>query len=116
MIDDEPVVRRVLVRVASTVFAEVEEAADGPSGLARLLSSRNGLRLAIVDQTLPGLDGIGVIEAARSSGATMPFLLVSGAPLDGVQRRRLAACGRWGFLTKPFSPPNLVAAMLELLE
>lgn len=115
VVDDEPVVRRVMARVAASVLAEVDEAADGPSALSRLLSGGARYDLAVIDQTLPGLDGIGVIEAARSAGVRTPILLVSGAPLDAVQRRRLAAAEPWGFLTKPFPPPQLVAAMRELI-
>jgi CheY-like chemotaxis protein len=116
VVDDEPVVRRVIARVAGSVLGEVDEAADGPSGLARLLAGGDRYRLAVIDQTLPGLDGIGVIEAARAAGVRVPFLLVSGAPLDAVLKRRLDSAEPWSFMTKPFPPAQLVAAMHRLLD
>lgn len=98
VIEDDPGVRRLLVRFLVSKGCVVDEAADGRAGLEAL---RGGPFDAVVcDVTMPELDGVRLWQEARRSGLAQRtrFVLVSALPLD------LAKADRAGvrYLPKPF--------------
>jgi CheY-like chemotaxis protein len=57
---------------------------------------------------MPGLSGLQVLATVRADGCQFPFVLMSGhATTADVDEAR--ALGVSGFLSKPFSPPQLAA-------
>jgi CheY-like chemotaxis protein len=101
VIDDEPDVRLLANVVLTRVGHRVEEAVDGPSGLARL--ARAPLPDVIVlDVRMPGLDGLAVLELIGPEGP--PVVLVTADPTA------LKAGTKWT-LAKPYRPDELVAAV-----
>ena len=101
MIDDEPDVRLLAKVVLTRAGHRVEEAADGPTGLARL--AREPLPDVIVlDVRMPGLDGLAVLELIGTQGP--PVVLVTADP------SALKAGAKWT-LAKPYRPDELVVAV-----
>ena len=84
---------------------EVEIAFDGKSGLDRALES--DFDLVILDVMLPGIDGFEVCRQIRKS-KECPVLMVS-AKKDEIDKIRGLGLGADDYITKPFSPSELVA-------
>ncbi len=84
---------------------EVEIARDGMSGLEMAL--RGGYDLYILDVMLPGMDGFELCSRIRSV-QNVPILLVT-AKKDDVDKIRGLGLGADDYITKPFSPSELLA-------
>jgi len=115
VIDDTPGVLTVLVETL-TVFGFTTFSAD---------SGRTGMRLAmekqpdliICDVRMPEMDGYATLKAVRQTEglATTPFIFLSGAA-DKIDMRRGMDLGADDYLTKPFTPKELLAAVHTRLE
>ena len=92
---------------------EVEVAADGTRGLARIREACPDL--VILDLMLPGMDGVRVLRAIRDSGLGMPVLILTarGEESEKVQGLRLGADD---YVTKPFGLLELLARVEALLR
>lgn len=84
---------------------EVEVENDGTSGLARALAE--DFELFILDLMLPGIDGFEICKQIREKKNT-PILMVS-AKKDDIDKIRGLGLGADDYITKPFSPSELVA-------
>jgi two-component system OmpR family response regulator len=90
-----------------------ERASSGTDGLSR---ARDGeWDLLVVDRMLPGLDGLGVIEALRSDNVMTPALVLSALGTVNDRIRGLRAGGD-DYLVKPFALGELVARLEALLR
>jgi PAS domain S-box-containing protein len=77
VVDDEPVVRMMMVDAIEALGCKVFEAADGVEGV-RLLQELETLDLLVTDVGLPGLNGRQLADAARSRFSSLPVVLVTG--------------------------------------
>ena len=84
---------------------EVEIAADGETGLKRALDE--DFQLVILDLMLPGVDGFEICRQVREKKNT-PSIMVS-AKKDDIDKIRGLGLGADDYMTKPFSPSELVA-------
>lgn len=84
---------------------EVEVEHDGMTGLARALAE--DFDLYILDLMLPGTDGFEICKQIRERKNT-PILMVS-AKKDDIDKIRGLGLGADDYVTKPFSPSELVA-------
>ena len=84
---------------------EVEVANDGETGLDRGLNGE--FDLIILDLMLPGVDGFEICRQIRSEKNT-PIIMVS-AKKDDIDKIRGLGLGADDYMTKPFSPSELVA-------
>ena len=84
---------------------EVEVENDGMTGLARALAE--DFDLFILDLMLPGIDGFEICKRIREKKNT-PILMVS-AKKDDIDKIRGLGLGADDYVTKPFSPSELVA-------
>lgn len=78
---------------------------DGSAGAARALDE--DLDLIILDLMLPGMDGFEICKLIRDTKDT-PILMVS-AKKDDIDKIRGLGLGADDYITKPFSPSELVA-------
>lgn len=78
---------------------------DGSAGAARALDE--DLDLIILDLMLPGMDGFEICKLIRDTKDT-PILMVS-AKKDDIDKIRGLGIGADDYITKPFSPSELVA-------
>ena len=90
---------------------EVEVENDGTSGLARALAE--DFDLFILDLMLPGIDGFEICKRIREKKNT-PILMVS-AKKDDIDKIRGLGLGADDYVTKPFSPSELVARVKATL-
>ena len=84
---------------------EVEVANDGETGLEKAL--KDEYSLFILDLMLPGVDGFEICRKIREEKNT-PIIMVS-AKKDDIDKIRGLGLGADDYMTKPFSPSELVA-------
>lgn len=110
VIDDSPTIRRSAEMVLTRAGLEVELAENGFAALARISDRRPDLIL--LDVVMPRLDGYQTCSLLRRhpAFAAVPVIMLSGkdSVFDRV-RGRLA--GSDLYLTKPFTPEALLAAV-----
>ena len=91
---------------------DVEIENDGTSGLERALSEE--FDMYILDLMLPGTDGFEICKKIREKKNT-PILMVS-AKKDDIDKIRGLGLGADDYMTKPFSPSELVARVKAHME
>lgn len=114
VVDDEPDVR-LLCRVNLEFEGyEVDEAADAASAIDRVRDWRPDV--VLLDVSLPGRDGWGVLAAVKADPALqhIPVVIVSGRVRDEDQIRGWSE-GAADYLTKPFSPLALSQVLQDVL-
>ena len=84
---------------------EVEIASDGEAGLKRAMEE--DFQLVILDLMLPGVDGFEICRQVREK-KNIPIIMVS-AKKDDIDKIRGLGLGADDYMTKPFSPSELVA-------
>ncbi len=89
----------------------VDLAATGRDGL--FLATDGGHDVLIVDRMLPGLDGIGLVQALRGTGVKAPVLFLTALGGVGDRVRGLEAGGD-DYLVKPFAFAELLARVNAL--
>ena len=112
IVDDEPNIR-LGFRTALTTFGYVvDEAADGPSALARL--EQSSISLVLLDLHIPGLGGMEVLRPLRDTGNGVPVVIITayGTIPDAVAAMKLGAID---FLSKPLTPNDLRRVVREVL-
>jgi DNA-binding response OmpR family regulator len=109
--DEEPIAAAVAARLRSEGF-EVEVAADGPSGVALVERARPDL--VVLDLMLPGFDGLEVCRRIQKD-RPVPVLMLTARDSETDLLVGLAV-GADDYLTKPFSPRELVARVHAILR
>ena len=112
VIEDERPLRELLRGYLTSAGYQVETAADGPSGVQQALDAPPNL--IVLDVMLPGLDGLEVCRQIRSFSDA--YILMLTARSDEIDRVVGLELGADDYLTKPFSPRELVARIKALLR
>lgn len=115
VIDDSPEIRIVIDETLNLFGCRTILADDGVNGIR--MAREHLPDLIICDVNMPNLDGYGTLKALREDDATtmIPFMFLSGAA-DRVTIRKGMELGADDYLTKPFSPKELMAAVTTRLE
>ena len=101
-------VRRALMPAGYDVL----EAGDGQDALAQLDAAPE-TRLVVCDVNMPRMGGLEFLEQCRANGSTVPVvMLTTEGQVELIQRAR--SLGAKGWLVKPFTPEQLVAAANRL--
>ena len=112
VVDDEPIVREVVVRYLRREGYETLEAADGSR--ARELLERHEPSLVVLDLMLPGTDGLELCRWIRSrSDLPVIMLTARGEESDRIVGLELGADD---YVTKPFSPRELAVRVRAVLR
>jgi CheY-like chemotaxis protein len=114
LVDDNPLILRVVSLMLEEVGFEVVPADSGEAALA--IARLDPPDLCIVDQEMPGMKGAALVRALRLSGD--PRLAV--APVLGISayanaEAPLRAAGASAFLRKPIEEETLLEAVLAAL-
>jgi DNA-binding response OmpR family regulator len=112
VVDDEPIVRDVVVRYLEQEGYRTLQAGDGDT--ARELLEREEPSLVVLDLMLPGTDGLALCRWIRGR-SQLPVIMVTAL---GEEADRLTGLelGADDYLTKPFSPRELVARVKAVLR
>jgi DNA-binding response OmpR family regulator len=106
VIEDDPSVQRALKRLLEPEGFCVEVAGDGPSGVAALQTS--AATAVILDLRLPGVPGKDVCQEIKQRFPSLPVIILSAAA-DVMDKVLLLELGADDYVTKPFSPRELLA-------
>jgi DNA-binding response OmpR family regulator len=109
--DEAPIASAVADRLRSEGF-DVEVAADGSTGVERCEALRPDL--VVLDLMLPGLDGLEVCRRIQQD-RHVPVLMLTARDTETDLLVGLAV-GADDYLTKPFSPRELVARIRAILR
>jgi two-component system response regulator ResD len=112
VVDDEPIVREVVVRYLEREGFRTLEAGDGDT--ARELVERHSPGLVVLDVMLPGTDGLALCRWIRArSDLPVIMLTARGEEADRIVGLELGADD---YVTKPFSPRELAARVRTVLR
>ena len=112
VVDDEPIVREVVVRYLAREGHRTLEAADG--SVARGLIERGSPDLVVLDVMLPGTDGLELCRWIRGRSELPVIMLTArGEEADRIVGLELGADD---YVTKPFSPRELAARVRSVLR
>ena len=112
VVDDEPTIREVIVSYLRREGYETLEAGDGRR--AREILERQTPTLVVLDLMLPGIDGLELCRWIRASSDVPVIMLTArGEEADRIVGLELGADD---YVTKPFSPRELVARVRTVLR
>jgi len=112
--DDEQDIRELVVYRLSRSGYRIIEARDGEEAFQ--LAADQALDMAVLDVMMPRLNGFELTQRFRHTPATerLPILLMSASVQEADISRGFAA-GADSYLTKPFTPDQLLARVREIL-
>lgn len=115
VVDDDPLILRVVATVLDLEEFEVVTAVSAEEALGALADSSPDL--VVSDVMMPGMDGFELCERIRRDPdhAKVPIILLTARDADD-DRRRGAEVGGDAYLTKPFSPLELIDEIDRLLD
>ncbi len=113
--DDEPAVRQMAAKVFRTSGFRVVEVSDGREAVEQVRAQAVPFAAALVDLTMPNMDGVAALAAIRKLQPKLRAVLMSGFGTEDVLKR-LPAGERTSILQKPFSQEELLARFTELLS
>src|SRR5664279_3605262 len=112
VVDDEPSIREIVRGFLEREGMTVVEATDGPSAVE--IAREAAPDVVVLDLMLPGFDGLEVLRRIRTFAD--PYVLLLTARGEEVDRIVGLTVGADDYLTKPFSPRELVARVHALLR
>jgi two-component system chemotaxis response regulator CheY len=112
IVDDDPFIRRLIATTLEDVSGfELRQAADGLEALE--LAEAEPPAIVFLDIDMPRLDGISACQQLREAhGAPIRIVMLTAAGRD--QEEAALQAGADLFLTKPFSPLDLLRLVDEL--
>jgi len=114
VVDDDPIIRRLLVWTLERYALSVDEAGDGMEALALIKQHQYGV--IVLDLLMPVLDGFGVLTALDGPSLAAPpvVLVITGADrrdTDHLDPQRIH-----GIVRKPFDPEDLASIVVACAE
>lgn len=108
VVDDEPDVRATAGMMLEFLGHPVDEVGDGAAAL-EILGRADDIAVVLLDVTMPGLDGNGVLQRIRERWPLLPVLISSGYD-EGPAKGHDAT----SYLRKPYSIVELRTALTEI--
>ena len=116
VVDDEPDIVRVVVRILEALDHQVDTAHDGAEALAKVHAAHPDV--IILDLNLPGMNGFEVCERLRSDPSTraIPIVMMTAAYVSIDDARRGQTSGADEYVVKPFLREVLIHNVERLLS
>jgi CheY-like chemotaxis protein len=116
VVDDEPDIVRVVVKIMESRGHTVTTAVDGPAALASVDDDRPDV--IILDLNLPKMDGFEVCKQLKSNDDTrsIPVVMMTAAYVRVEDAERGTSLGADEYVTKPFLREVLIHNVERLLE
>jgi CheY-like chemotaxis protein len=116
IVDDDPFIRKLIATTLEDVAGfEIAEAQDGVEALERAAADQPGI--VFLDIDMPRMDGITACKRLRRAPGTAKstIIMLTAATADTAERRSVEA-GADLFLSKPFSPLEVLQLVDEIGE
>jgi PAS domain S-box-containing protein len=113
VVEDESVVRQLIVEVLSDLGYHALEAADGPSAL-RILQSQQRVDLLVTDIGLPGLNGRQLADGGRMTRPKLKVLFMTGYAESAASKTFLDL--GMEIIAKPFTMDDLASRIRGMID
>ena len=113
VVDDEDLVRNLMLEILERADFEVAGAATAEEALGLL--ERDGYDIVVTDAVMPRFSGFELVRELRRRWPEMPVIVATGATTDSTITEARAA-GANDVLTKPFSHAELIGAIRSALD
>ncbi len=113
--EDEPIVRRLIVRTLARAGYVVFEAESGPEAIRLVDHQKPALTLLVTDVIMPEMNGHRLGEELRRLYPALRILYCSGYTADVVSHQGVLPMGS-GFLPKPFKTEALLQRVREVID
>ena len=114
VVEDEPVIRNLIIEVLQDLGYRALEASDGPAGL-KVLQSRQRIDLLVTDVGLPGINGRQLADAARETRPDLKVLFITGYAENATLANGFLDPGMEIF-TKPFAVEALATRIRSMIQ
>jgi PAS domain S-box-containing protein len=114
VVEDEPVIRNLIIEVLQDLGYRALEASDGPAGL-KILQSRQRIDLLVTDVGLPGINGRQLADAARETRPELKVLFITGYAENATLANGFLDPGMEIF-TKPFAVEALATRIRSMIQ
>ncbi|MBF0280802.1 MAG: transporter substrate-binding domain-containing protein [SAR324 cluster bacterium] len=114
VVDDNASAREISVNILESLGFKVESAASGQAALDRIGQKEKPFDLILMDWQMPGLDGMDTTLQIQQKNSAPPIILVTAFGREEAleeQKEARFSC----VLTKPFTPSDLLTAIMEAL-
>lgn len=115
VVEDENAVRRLVRRALEKMGYITLEAADGETALQTFEEHQNQIDIVILDMMLPGRNGWDLYQLMRAQKNTLKALFLSGYTAQDLNLPQISET-RFKFLSKPFSPDELLRQIRLVLD
>ena len=114
IVDDEPGVRRLVRQILFRDYT-VSEAQNGEEAVDMARSQKPDIIL--MDMMMPKMDGLSACYAIKQDESTrhIPVVMLTAITHELNQRLSQSVMGASGYITKPFSPDDLLSTIRQLL-
>lgn len=114
IVDDHPLIRQGLRMLLQTIDGQLTVEEAGDLGSALEAAKRRQFDLIVLDLRMPGVHGLGALEALRAGLPEVPVVVVSGEH-DAALVRETIERGAMGFIPKSLTPEGLADAFKQVL-
>ncbi len=111
--EDEAAIRAFVVVNLKRAGFTVTEAASGEEALQKYMDASTPIDVALLDVMLPRMDGFAVCKALRTRDAVLGIIMLTARSQETEKVEGLQ-CGADDYITKPFSPTELIARVEAL--
>jgi CheY-like chemotaxis protein len=119
VVDDEPVVLRVVSMILDTAGFQVLAAPDGRAALEICKSTKGPIDLLLTDVKMPGMDGLELARFFQEQRPRVPIVFMSGHTSEIDVKHLLSALPQMdghAFVGKPFTSTQLTSAVENALK
>ena len=113
VIEDDRATRKALQQIFEIEGYIVQTAASGPEGIE--LFKNKHPDFVLLDLRMPQMNGQEVCQRLRAESPEVPILILTGSA-DEIDRVLLLELGADDYVTKPFSPKELMARVRAILR
>ncbi len=114
LVEDEAMVREVTEQLLQAAGCHVTSAVSGEEAIRQLQQTPDRFDFALIDATMPGMDGRDTAEALKRISPDLPLILCSGHAAEDVYAAASEVFD--AFLAKPYNRSDLHAAVRGILN
>ena len=115
LVEDEPEIRRFIVKVLAVQGYQVLEAHDGTQALALCRQHQGPIHLLLTDVVIPDMSGPELAASIHALCPNIRFLYISAFD-TGLLRQNFGLNARASFLQKPFDAEELLKKVHDVLQ
>jgi CheY-like chemotaxis protein len=115
VVDDEPLVRAMMVGVLGALGHSVTATDGAAAALEAVRADPYGFDLMLADQTMPGSSGLRLAQLVHEIRPGLPVVLATGC-VETLDSDAVAAAGLRGVLAKPFRRLELAQLVADALS